>query len=206
MARPGPQVVLTLKEFVRLPIPKLKRRVTKRASNNNTCARRPRTFAEILVWESLFPEAISRFEALDDKAHCYLPQVVEPLSNLAPKLGLDLLLRECRNTDVNHLSAAGGIIEVKGAWQLSLPDNMSLGEALDHPDYCRELLPALQQAYGDAVVEEAPIFLSISNYDVTFFCRQHLSEVGDKRMWASRPLHGTRFHCPLVQLGCISWL
>ncbi|DBA94340.1 TPA: hypothetical protein ACH3X1_001947 [Trebouxia sp. C0004] len=75
MARPGPQVVLTLKEFVRLPIPKLKRRVTKRASNNNTCARRPRTFAEILVWESLFPEAISRFEALDDKAHCYLPQV-----------------------------------------------------------------------------------------------------------------------------------
>jgi len=56
------------------------------------------------------------------------------------------LLRECRNTDVNHLSAANwGIIEVKGAWQLSLPDKMSLGEALDHPDYCREVLPALQQ-------------------------------------------------------------
>jgi len=44
------------------------------------------------------------------------------------------------------LSAANwGIIEVKGAWQLSLPDKMSLGEALDHPDYCREVLPALQQ-------------------------------------------------------------
>ena len=58
----------------------------------------------------------------------------------------DLLLRECRNTDVNRLSAGNwGIIEVKGAWQLSLPDNMSLGEALDHPDYCREVLPALQQ-------------------------------------------------------------
>ena len=58
----------------------------------------------------------------------------------------DLLLRECRNTDVHHLSAANwGIIEVKGAWQLSLPDNMSLGEALDHPDYSREVLPALQQ-------------------------------------------------------------
>ena len=58
----------------------------------------------------------------------------------------DLLLRESRNTDVNHLSAANwGIIEVKGAWQLSLPDNMSLGQALDHPDYCREVLPALQQ-------------------------------------------------------------
>ena len=86
----GPQVVLTMKEFVRLPIPKLKkRRVTKRASNTKTCACRP---------------------------------------------------------DVNHLSAANwGIIEVKGAWQLSLPDNMSLGEALDHPDYSREVLPALQQ-------------------------------------------------------------
>ncbi len=67
--------LLTMKEFVRLPIPKLKRRVTKRASNTKTCARRPRTFAEILVWESFFPEAISRFEALDDKAHRYLPQV-----------------------------------------------------------------------------------------------------------------------------------
>ncbi|DBB14860.1 TPA: hypothetical protein ACH3X3_004464 [Trebouxia sp. C0006] len=237
MARPRPQVALNMKEFVRLPIPKLKRRVTKHALNTKICARRPRTFAEILVWESFFPEAISRFEALDDKAHRYLPQVskhkisedgnlstcqtvqtaadesevrgyifrfLEPLSNLAPELGLgfeyigagsnrnfcftDLLLRECRNTDVNHLSAANwGNIEVKGAWQLSLPDNMSLGEALDHPDYCREVLPALQQAYGDAVVEEAPIF-AISNYDVTFFCRRHLSEVGDKRIWASPPI------------------
>ena len=64
-----------MKEFVRLPIPKLKRRVTKRASNTKTRARRPRTFAEILVWESFYLEAISRFEALDDKAHRYLPQV-----------------------------------------------------------------------------------------------------------------------------------
>ena len=58
----------------------------------------------------------------------------------------DLLLRERCNTDVKHLSTANwGIIEVKGAWQLSLPDNMSLGEALDHPDYCEKVLPALQQ-------------------------------------------------------------
>ena len=62
-----------MKEFARLPIPKLKRRVTKRASNTN--AHRPRTFAEILVRESFYPEAISRFEALDDKAHGSLPQV-----------------------------------------------------------------------------------------------------------------------------------
>ena len=74
-----------------------------------------------------------------------------------------------------------------------------------HASHCADVHGALLQAYGDAVVEEAPIF-AISNYDVTFFCRQHLSEVGDKRIWAPHPLHGTRPHCPLVQLGCISWL
>ncbi len=71
----GPQLVLTVKEFVRLPIPKLKRRVTKRASRTKTRASRPRTFSQVLVWESFYHEAISRFEALDNKARRYLPQV-----------------------------------------------------------------------------------------------------------------------------------
>ena len=58
----------------------------------------------------------------------------------------DLLLRERRNTDTAHLSAANwGIIEVKGAWQLSLPESMSLAAAIEHRDYCKNILPALQQ-------------------------------------------------------------
>jgi len=56
-----------------------------------------------------------------------------------------------------------------------------------HASHCADVHGALLQAYGDAVVEEAPIF-AISNYDVTFFCRRHLSEVGDKRIWASPPI------------------
>ena len=60
----------------------------------------------------------------------------------------DLLLRERRNTDIAHLSAANwGIIEVKGSWQLSLPDNMSLADAINHPNYRKEVLPALQQVW-----------------------------------------------------------
>ncbi len=59
---------------------------------------------------------------------------------------MDLLLRERRNTDIAHLSAANwGIIEVKGAWQLSLPESMSLAAAIEHRDYCKNVLPALQQ-------------------------------------------------------------
>ncbi len=58
----------------------------------------------------------------------------------------DLLLRERRTTDIAHLSAANwGIIEVKGAWQLSLPESMSLAAAIEHCDYCKKVLPALQQ-------------------------------------------------------------
>ncbi len=46
---------------------------------------------------------------------------------------------------------------------------------------------ALLQAYGAAVVEEAPIF-AISNYEVTFFCHRNLNDVRDKRIWASPPI------------------
>ncbi len=46
---------------------------------------------------------------------------------------------------------------------------------------------ALLQAYGAAVVEEAPIF-AISNYEVTFFCHRNLGDVRDKRLWASPPI------------------
>ena len=56
-----------------------------------------------------------------------------------------------------------------------------------HASYCADVHGGLLQAYGDAVFEEAPIF-AISNYDVTFFCRRHLSEVGNKRTWASPPI------------------
>ncbi len=58
----------------------------------------------------------------------------------------DLLLREHCDTDLTHLSAANwGVVEVKGPWQLSLPGNMTLAEAIDHPNYCKEVLPAVQQ-------------------------------------------------------------
>ena len=54
---------------------------------------------------------------------------------------------------------------------------------------------ALLQAYGDAVVEEAPIF-AISNYEVTFFCHRNLNDVRDKRIWASPPIAWTSVSLP----------
>jgi len=45
----------------------------------------------------------------------------------------------------------------------------------------------LLQAYGDAVVEEAPVF-AISNYEVTIFCHRNFTDVSDKRTWASPPI------------------
>ncbi len=56
-----------------------------------------------------------------------------------------------------------------------------------HASHCADVHGGLLQAYGDAGVEEAPIFAT-SNYDVTFFCRRHLSKVGDKRIWACPPI------------------
>ena len=57
----------------------------------------------------------------------------------------DLLLRQ-GNTDATQLSATNwAVIEVKGPWQLSLPEDVSLGDALNHPGYRKEVLRAVQQ-------------------------------------------------------------
>lgn len=57
----------------------------------------------------------------------------------------DLLLRQ-GNTDMTQLSAANwAVIEVKGPWQLSLPEDVSLGDALNHPGYRKAVLHAVQQ-------------------------------------------------------------
>jgi hypothetical protein len=57
----------------------------------------------------------------------------------------DLLLRE-GNTDTANLSAANwGVIEVKGPWQLSLPDNVDLEDVLNDTRYRKNVLEAVQQ-------------------------------------------------------------
>ena len=57
----------------------------------------------------------------------------------------DLLLRR-GNTDVTQLSAANwAVIEVKGPWQLILPEDVSLGDALHHSGYRKAVLRAVQQ-------------------------------------------------------------
>ena len=67
--------LFTLKQFIRQPIPELPRPVTHCASDTKLGARQPRTFAQVLVWESFCHEARSRFQALDDTIKEYLPQV-----------------------------------------------------------------------------------------------------------------------------------
>ncbi len=49
-------------------------------------------------------------------------------------------------TDTANLSAANwGVIEVKGPWQLSLPDNVDLEDVLNDTRYREKVLEAVQQ-------------------------------------------------------------
>lgn len=50
------------------------------------------------------------------------------------------------------------------------------------------------QAYGDAVLDEAPIFF-LTNYHVTVFLKRS-ADVMDKRIWASEPIWYDRIHPP----------
>lgn len=57
----------------------------------------------------------------------------------------DLLLRH-GNTDLTQLCAANwAVIKVNGPWQLSLPEDVSLGDVLNHPGYRKAILRAVQQ-------------------------------------------------------------
>ena len=58
--------LLTLKGFMKQPLAKLRRRVTDRASNTKIRASQPKTFAQVLAWDTFCCEAVSRFEALED--------------------------------------------------------------------------------------------------------------------------------------------
>lgn len=56
-----------------------------------------------------------------------------------------------------------------------------------HVGSCVDVYVVCLQAYGDAVLEEAPLF-AISTYDVTIFCHRNFMDVKDKRIWASPPI------------------
>ncbi|DBA88576.1 TPA: hypothetical protein ACH3X2_005043 [Trebouxia sp. C0005] len=199
--------LLTLRDLVKQPLAKMRRRLTDRAPATKTKAVSPRTFSEVLPWDVFTPAALAQLQELDDTASCYMPQVYTPageaeglvspadeaevrgyvfgflqlLNHVASRCGLgveyvgsgsnrnfcftDLLLRQ-GNTDLTQLSSANwAVIGVKGPWQLRLPEDVSLGDSLNQPGYRKAVLPAMQQAYGDAVAEEAPIF-AITNYDL----------------------------------------
>ncbi|KAL0031257.1 hypothetical protein WJX77_011798 [Trebouxia sp. C0004] len=67
--------LLTLKGVFRQPLARLSRRVTDRASATKNRASQPRTFAQVMDWGTFCSDAISRFEALDNKNRKYCPQV-----------------------------------------------------------------------------------------------------------------------------------
>ncbi len=64
-----------MKGVMKQPLAKLSRQVTDRASNTKTHASQPRTFEQVLAWDTFWCEAVRRFQALDDTDQKYSPQV-----------------------------------------------------------------------------------------------------------------------------------
>mmetsp|Transcript_5430 Transcript_5430/g.12010 ORF Transcript_5430/g.12010 Transcript_5430/m.12010 type:complete len:596 (+) Transcript_5430:322-2109(+) len=134
----------------------------------------------------------------------YIFRFIAPLGDLARTLNIDceyvgggsnrsvsftdLLMRHPGITDKAHPGRLNmATIEVKGSWQLPLSPGQDLVEALKDDKLRKDIIPVLQQAYGDAVAEETP-FLVLSNYDVTYFIKRNVSDPADKRLWISPPV------------------
>ncbi|KAK9817326.1 hypothetical protein WJX74_005231 [Apatococcus lobatus] len=100
---------------------------------------------------------------------------------------MELVLRLKGPSDPDHMSrrivGAGG---VWGTWQFELTRGSKLEHLLHNPQSKDAIVLALQQVYGDAVMDEAPL-LVLSNYDCTVF-QKRSPNVMDKRLWASEPV------------------
>ncbi|KAL0021877.1 hypothetical protein WJX77_010458 [Trebouxia sp. C0004] len=74
-------------------------------------------------------------------------------------------------TSFHSQSLFQGAGEVQGQWQLDWKLGETLEAILRDPECVDAMLLALQQAHGDAVIDEAPMLI-ISNYHVTVFLKE----------------------------------
>jgi len=100
----------------------------------------------------------------------------------------DLLLR-CKGTTSKDAASRLilGAVEVKGKWQLSLSGSDNMVDVLQDSKKAKMAVEVIQQAYGDAVMDEAPLLI-ISNYEVTYFIKRDVLDVTDKRLVVSPPV------------------
>ncbi|KAL0043295.1 hypothetical protein WJX79_000713 [Trebouxia sp. C0005] len=100
----------------------------------------------------------------------------------------DLVVRKRTHSSNNkHVSSLVlGVGEVKGAWQLDMQPGDKLEDLLRDPKRIDTCVSVLQQVYGDAVIDEAPL-LFVSNYHSTVFLKRS-ERVCNKQRWASDPI------------------
>jgi len=100
----------------------------------------------------------------------------------------DLLVRHKATTKRDAASSLIlGAVEVKGKWQLGLSGSDSLVDVLQDPKKGKMAVEVIQQAFGDAVMDEAPLLI-ISNYEVTYFIKRNVQNVADKQLIVSPPV------------------
>lgn len=148
------------------------------------------------------PEVMLNGAADESYVRACLIRAVEGVSEVAADLGIDteyvdggsgrsasftdMLVRKCGTSvyaDASRLVL--GVFEVKGSWQLKLDGNMSLQAALADENLGPSVAKVIQQAYGDAVMDEAPLLL-ISNWHTTFLFSRCLDDVCNKTLQVSQ--------------------
>ncbi|WIA10292.1 hypothetical protein OEZ85_010486 [Tetradesmus obliquus] len=224
--------LLSAKEYIMQPLPRMPRRTSDRASSSMTQPRHARTFDGIeempgfvnkvnefvhrlpegpkkynkLVYRATAtqgePEVMLHGAADESYVRACLIRAVEGVSEVAADLGIgteyidggsgrsasftDMLVRKCGTSvyaDASRLVL--GVFEVKGSWQLKLDGNMSLQAALADENLGPSVAKVIQQAYGDAVMDEAPLLL-VSNWHTTFLFSRRLDDVRNKTLQVSQ--------------------
>ncbi|WIA20003.1 hypothetical protein OEZ85_005875 [Tetradesmus obliquus] len=224
--------LLSAKEYIMQPLPRMPRRTSDRASSSMTQPRHARTFDGIeempgfvnkvnefvhrlpegpkkynkLVYRATAtqgePEVMLNGAADESYVQACLIRAVEGVSEVAADLGIgteyidggsgrsasftDMLVRKCGTSvyaDASRLVL--GVFEVKGSWQLKLDGNMSLQAALADENLGPSVAKVIQQAYGDAVMDEAPLLL-VSNWHTTFLFSRRLDDVRNKTLQVSQ--------------------
>mmetsp|Transcript_18957 Transcript_18957/g.32406 ORF Transcript_18957/g.32406 Transcript_18957/m.32406 type:complete len:538 (+) Transcript_18957:106-1719(+) len=159
---------VTASQLMHLVFQRMPLRDTPRKTSSKTFGVNARTFGKLIVWE--LEESDVQGPFLDRMLHWSVNKIAKAL-NFPAEYKSGGNQRGVSRTDlVMAMSKQQGkviaCIEVKGDWQFKLAPGESLIEVFQDTARFQTVQPALQQLWGDMVLEEVPVGI-LTNYNST---------------------------------------
>ncbi|CAL5224743.1 g7476 [Coccomyxa viridis] len=181
---------LTLREVMGVILPKVERPSTPQEPPSTTQHPLPKSFGIVLSWPDFRKGSQALYGSLNNTDRLYTVPTYD---------FVDGALSNSKATEVpmvsQWLAESKTVLQPsakpcssfdKGEWDFELKRGDRLEDRLHNTEKIEAIVRVVQEAFGDAVFDKAPL-LALTNYDVTIFLKRS-QDVKDKRLWASEPI------------------